>query len=307
MGRQAVVGIEQLHPSGGAVGKTSVSRIPGGLFRSRTQEFIAQRRLQKLIRHVQLIIAEIGELIVFRLQQQNVVETDLRRVVGTVAEELAALQHDCFRSDAFAFVIDGITVIRRDAPGGPGPHRVSADRHSGLIDIVQRRKIAVSGRTAAGGVFDLVAGFVPGIAFIEKREVGEIHHQTVALGAADLLDLVFVAEVGADLFVDETAVQQTGGAQSMPVFVQTENDRAAARKFDRIGSTGLVVILITVQQQHGGRFGIRRCVIRLIKLVRQNAGVGRDLAVDDLYLAEITLDQICAEHACRCQDQADQQ
>ena len=100
MCRQTVIGIQQLHPSGTAVIERPICRIPGSHVCGRTQELITQRCLQQVIRDVELIVPEIGELIVLCLKEEDVVEMISGCIVDAVGKQFAALQDDGLRFDA---------------------------------------------------------------------------------------------------------------------------------------------------------------------------------------------------------------
>ena len=91
VGRKTVVGVQQLHAAGGAVFEASVGRVPRGLVCSAAEELRAQITFQKAVVHDVFVVAEVAELIVFCLQKQNIVEVDIGRIIGTVAEQRVGL------------------------------------------------------------------------------------------------------------------------------------------------------------------------------------------------------------------------
>ena len=181
VGGQPVVGIQQLHPAGGAVLKAAEGGIPGSVIRVGAQELGAQIAFQQHVVHIVLIIPEIAEFIIFCLQQQHIVEMNVLAVVGAGVEQLAALQHHRPGGD----IRPG--VGRCHAPAAPGAHGMPADRQSAAVHIGKLRQQPVGVHAAAGAVRDRVALAVPAVQGIKEGEVGEIHHHPVADGPADVL------------------------------------------------------------------------------------------------------------------------
>ena len=91
VGREPVVGVQQLHAAGGAVFEASIGRVPRGLVCGAAEELRAQITFQKAVVHDVFVVAEVAELIVFCLQKQNIVEVDIGRIIGTVAEQRVGL------------------------------------------------------------------------------------------------------------------------------------------------------------------------------------------------------------------------
>ena len=300
MGGQAVIGIEKLHPAGGAVFELPEGRVPGCVIGCRAEEFIAQRRLQELVRHVPLIITEITEFVVFRLQKKDVVEMDVRGVVHAAAEKLAALQDDGLRGDAFAGGIGLIRIIGRDRPAGPGSHRMAADRKTGIVDLRKRREESVGVGAAAGAVGDRIPGVVLRVFIVEEAQVAEIHEHAVALRTADRLDRAvgfrFVAVVDFYDAVYITSADQTCVRRAVAVFVDRKNDGAPPRQFDRVGGICLMVVLVAVQKEDTRGLRGRRRTLRRIKLIGYIACFRRNGTVRDRDRTVIPLDPVGEIH-----------
>ena len=295
VGRKTVVGVQQLHAAGGAVFEASIGRVPRGLVCGAAEELRAQIAFQQIIVHDVFVVAEIAEFIVFCLQEQDVVEVDVLRVIRAVAEQLAALQNDGLRFNVRA------AEIRGDRPRGPGAHRVAADRKTRGIDIVHGRQQRVGIAAARGAVCHGIAVGVGRVMLVEKAEVGKVHHDLVAGLAADGLERAVLAAVLAvvdrDLVIDVAAVDQSGRRRAVAVFVQTQDHRAAAGQLDGVGRAGLMVVLVAVQQQNAGGRGLGRGGLRCVQLVHEITDVGFDLSFRNGDGPVSALDVVSGEHA----------
>ena len=305
MGRQTVVGVKQFHSSGTAVGETAEGLVPGGVCGACAEEFITQRRLQQFIGNRALIVAEIGKFIVFCLQQQNVVERDLSRIVDGIPEQFAALQHDGLRGNIRPGKVGSYT------PAGPGAHGVSADGHSLIVDKRKSGQIPVGQRTASGRILDAVAVAVLGIMIVEEGKIGEVHQHAVAQASLDrgigpvLLRVVPV--VDGNLVVDVSSFDQTGSRRSVSVFIQTHDDSPSSGQFDRIGGAGLMVVLIAVQQQDGRSPVGGGSVLRGVELIGQIIVPVREFPLRDDDIAFVFLYPVRQKHAGRRADQQNKQ
>ena len=184
---------------------------------------------------------------------------------------------------------------------------MAAQCHLRIIDIRQFRQVLIGIDAAAAGIGNTVAVSILRIVIIEKGKIGEVHHDLVAIDAPDLdigsILRRIIAVVDRHLMVDITAVGQTGLGRAMAVFIQRQNDIASSGKFDRIGRTGLMVILIAMQKKHSRGLGALRSAVRYIELVSQITDLGLDLAVRDLYGIITMLDVVCHKHAGSSTDQ----
>ena len=168
VGGEPVVRVQELHSPGRAVREVTVCGVPSGILSRGSEEGCPQFGLQKVVIHHFLVIPEVGELFIFGLQEQHVIELG-SRVVDIVGEQFAALEHDRFRGD------DKIPEVCCHCPAGPGPHGVSAHAHPVTVHIVLQRQPFVGIHTAAGGVQDGVSVVVLGIVVVKERQVGEVH------------------------------------------------------------------------------------------------------------------------------------
>ena len=249
---QAVIGVQQLHPARRAVGKAAIGCVPCRLVRCAAEELGAKIAAKQIVIHKICIVAEIAEFIVFRLKQKHVIEVDFFGIVGAVAEELAALEHDGLRLDVCA------GEICRDRPRGPCAHRVTADGKAGRIHVIHRREHGIGIVAAGGAVGQRVAVGVRRVVLIKEAQIREVHHDLIADRSADGLErpvsLTVLAVIHGDFVVYITSVDQPGGRSAVAVFVEAQHDGAAPGELNGVSCAGLVIVLIAVQEQHAGGF-----------------------------------------------------
>lgn len=162
---QTVIRVQQLHAARRAVGKAAVGRVPCRLICRAAEELGAQIAAEKIVVHDVFIIAEIAELVVLCLKQENIIEVDVPGVIGTLPEQLAALQHDGLRLDIRA------AEVCRDGPGGPCTHRVTADGKTGRIDIIHRSEQCIRIIAAGRAVGQCIAVRIGRVMLIEEAQI----------------------------------------------------------------------------------------------------------------------------------------
>ena len=136
---------------------------------------------------------------------------------------------------------------------------------------------------------------------VEKAEVGKVHHDLVAGLAADgleraVLDAV-LAVVDRDLVIDVAAVDESRGRRTVAVLIQAQDHRAAAGQLDGVGRAGLVVVLVTVQQQNAGGRVLGRGGLWRVQLVHEIADVDFNPSFRNGDGPVSALDAVGGEHA----------
>ena len=94
-----------------------------------------------------------------------------------------------------------------------------------------------------------------------------------------------LAIVDGDFVVYITSAEQSGGGGTVAVFVKRHDDGAAPCQLDSVGRAGLMVVLITVEQQNAGRGAVLCCGIGRIELIGEPPRVRINDAVGDIYSA----------------------
>ena len=126
MGCQTVVGFQQFHSPGSAVGKIAEGGVPGGFSRGAAKKLCPKVTVKDFVVYKVLVIPKIAELVILGLQQQNIIEVDIVRIIGTFAEKLTALQHRGLGRDVHPIGIYRTGVGSCHRPAGPGTHGMSA-------------------------------------------------------------------------------------------------------------------------------------------------------------------------------------
>ena len=301
VGGEPVVGFQQLHPPGGAVFKTAVGGVPGGLFHTAAQELGTEGRVEHTVVHEVPVIPEIAELLILRLQQKHIVEVDLLRIIDGIVEQLTALQNRGFGGDVHTVFVGGTGIGGSHTPAGPGAHGVTAEGQTAGIHAVQTSQQGIGGDAAAGTVGDGIAVAVGRVVGIKEAEIGEIHHQPEPLGTAHgyvgAVGFAVLTKVDFYTVVYITTLHETGFTAAMAVFIQRKHHCPPAGQLNGVGGAGFVVVLVAVEQQHTGCGGIRGGGGGNIELVGEVPHIRFQYTPGDGHISIVRLDPVGGAHA----------
>ena len=301
VGSQPVVGFQQFHPPGAAIGKAAKGGIPGGICIAAAQKFCPEVAVEHLVSQKGLIVPEIAEFVVFGLEQQHIVEVDMLCIIGAFPEQLTALEHRCLGRDVCAGLIGGTGIGCRHRPAGPGAHGMAAEAQSGGIHILHGRQGCIGCDAAAGAVGDGITGAVFRVALVKEGKIGEIHQQAVAFGAAGFhKGTVFHAvltEIDLHTLVYITSVQKARFAVAVAILIQGHDHHTPPGQLNGVGGAGFAVILITVEQQHTGSRVFRCGAVGSIELVGQITHIRFDHSGGHLHISVVRLDPMGNAHA----------
>ena len=135
---------------------------------------------------------------------------------------------------------------------------MTADGKAGRIHVVHRREHGIGIVAAGRAVGQRVAVGVRRVVLIKEAQIREVHHDLIADRSADGLErpvsLTVLAVIHGDFVVYITSVDQPGGRSAVAVFVEAQHDGAAPGELNGVSCTGLVIVLVAVQEQHAGGF-----------------------------------------------------
>ena len=306
-----MVGVQQFHAPGGAVGEAAEGGVPGGLLGCAAQELRAQVASQKVIGDDVFIVPEVAELVVLGLEQKHVVKVNVVGIVHALAEQLAALQHGGLGADVPALGIYRTGIGGAYRPGGPGAHGVAGDSQPGGIDAVHPGKVGVGADAAHGAVGDGVAVAVGAVVGIEEGEVREVHHQLIPLCTADgdigAVGFAVLAVGHGDFVVDITTMDHDDVGAAVAVFVQGQDDYTPSCQLHRVGGAGFTVILVAVEQQNAGSRRSTGGTDRSVELIGQVSLRGLDGTQLNLHISAAALDGIGDTHTDEDDSQKNEQ
>ena len=171
VGCQAVVGSQQLHPPGSALPEAAEGGVPCRLRIVAAQKLRAQIAVEQFLRQKALIIPEIAEFVIFRLEQQHIVEIDSLRIIGALTEQLPALEHRGLGRNIHPRVIGCSRIGGGHRPTGPGSHGVATERQPAGIHIVHGGQRSIRRDSSAGAVGNGISGAVRRVTLIKEGKV----------------------------------------------------------------------------------------------------------------------------------------
>ena len=188
---------------------------------------------------------------------------------------------------------------------------MAGQAQTGVVHVGQACQIGVGSDSSAATVLDGVTRVVGGVVLVKEAQVGEVHEDAIADGAAYLrvcpVFLGVVAVVDPHYMVNVSALGQADGSGSVSVAVNGKGHVAATGKLDGVSRIGLVVVLVAMEEQDARCGMFSACGCGNVQLIGDVAITGADNSIFDIHPSVVVLNAVGHEHASRCNGQQDEQ